>query len=805
MKKLITFLLLLYAVTSIAQHVRVISKSDLQPVSNCSIYNSDKTISVTTDNNGKADLSRFNNTDKLTFTHVSFVTVEYNKSYFTAKLTEIELTVAVINLKEVVLSANKVEEKYSDLSTKIDILPARQIQFSNSQSAGDLLQHSGKIFVQQSQLGGGSPVIRGMESSRVLIVVDGIKLNNAIYRAGHLQNVITIDPNSLTRVEVVHGPGSVIYGSDAMGGVMHFYTRNPILSESEKVYISGNAMMRYSSAANEFAQSYILNIGGKKLASIFGGSTKKIGDLREGSNRNSKYGEWGKCLYYAERIDGVDVMTSNSDPLVQKNSGYNQFDLFGKVLFKPSKNNALTLNMQYSNSGNIPRYDRLSEISDGKLKYAEWFYGPQTRGLISLKSEWLKPVKLYDNMQVLLAYQYIGEERISRGFGKSETKHQEETVRILSVNTDFMKKIYKRSELRYGFDANINLVDSKAFNQNVNTGEITYDAASRYPDGGDQMVTVSGYASNNWEISEKLIFSQGVRLSYVGLDAEYTPEMMEIIQFPIDTRMTQDNTALNGSLGLVLMPGKGWRIATNLSSGFRAPNIDDLAKINDSNSTDQLIIVPNADLKPEYAYSAELTLGKTFEENVQLELTGFYTLLKDAFVARPYQYNGQDSIEFDGSLCAVQALQNAERAVIVGFEGNVTAKITDWLTFRSSLTYTYGIVKTENVPLDHIPPLFGLTSFKIEASRFTGELYSRYNAWKHIEDYSPSGEDNDAYATEDGMPSWFTINLRAGYQFNRYLNLQAGMENILDKHYRNFASGISAPGRNVFVTLRANL
>jgi hemoglobin/transferrin/lactoferrin receptor protein len=805
MNKVITFLLILFTATSFAQQVRVISKSDLQPVSKCSISNSDKTISITTDNSGRADLSKFKSTDKLIFTHISFVTAEYDKSFFTAKTTDIELTVAVINLKEVVLSANKVEEKYSDLAMKIDILPARQIQFSNSQTAGDLLQQSGKIFVQQSQLGGGSPVIRGMESSRVLIVVDGIRMNNAIYRAGHLQNVITIDPNSLTRVEVVHGPGSVIYGSDAMGGVMHFYTRNPILSETTKVFTSGNAMLRYSSAANEFSQSYILNIGGKKLSAIFGGSTKKIGDLREGNNRDSKYGDWGKCLYYAERINGVDVMSSNSEPLIQKNSGYNQYDFFTKALYKPSKNNALTLNMQYSNSGNIPRYDRLTELSGGQLKYAEWYYGPQIRGLVSLKAEWLKPVKLYDNMQVLVAYQYIGEERISRGFGKSKTKHQEETVQILSMNTDFMKKIYKRSELRYGFEANINLVGSKAYNQNVNTGEITYDAASRYPDGGDQMTTISGYASNNWEISEKLIFSQGLRLSYVGLEAEYTPEMMEIIQFPIESQITQDNTAINGSLGLVFMPGNGWRLATNLSSGFRAPNIDDLSKINDSNSTDQLIIVPNPELKPEYAYSSEITIGKTFDENVQLELTGFYTLLKDAFVARPYQYNGQDSIEFEGTLCAVQALQNAERATIFGFEGNVTAKLTSWLSFRSSLTYTYGRVKTEDVPLDHIPPMFGLTSFKVEASRFTGELYSRYNAWKHIEDYSPSGEDNEAYATVDGMPSWFTINLRAGYQFNRYLNLQAGIENILDRHYRNFASGISAPGRNIFVTLRANL
>jgi hemoglobin/transferrin/lactoferrin receptor protein len=96
-----------------------------------------------------------------------------------------------------------------------------------------------------------------------------------------------------------------------------------------------------------------------------------------------------------------------------------------------------------------------------------------------------------------------------------------------------------------------------------------------------------------------------------------------------------------------------------------------------------------------------------------------------------------------------------------------------------------------------------MTSVKLELTKFTGEFWARYNGWKHIEDYSPSGEDNQTYATPDGMPGWYTLNFRAGYQFNRFLNLQFGIENILDRHYRNFASGISAPGRNVMVTLRA--
>jgi hemoglobin/transferrin/lactoferrin receptor protein len=803
MKKLIILLFLLTTGITFAQKVRVISKTDLQPISNCSIYNVDKTVSVTTDNKGLADISTFKNSDKLTFSHISFYPVEFEKISFTAKLTDIQLTVAVINLQEVVLSANKVEEKYRDLPVRVDIIPVRTIIFGNPQTTGELLQQNGTVYVQQSQLGGGSPVLRGMETNRVLTVIDGVRMNNAIYRAGHIQNIITIDPNMLSRVEVVHGPGSVIYGSDAMGGVMHFYTRNPVLSNNEKVFTLGNAMLRYSSAANDYSQSFNLNIGGKKIAALFGASTKDIGDLRQGSKRDDKYGDWGKCLYYSERIDGKDVMTTNGDPLIQKNSGYSQYDLFGKVLFKPSPNYALTLNMQYSNSSNIPRYDRLTEMTDEKLTYAEWYYGPQTRGLVSLKSEWLQPVKLYDHFQITAAYQYISEDRISRKFGKSKAKHQEETVKVFSMNVDFMKKVFGKSELRYGLEGVFNQVDSKAYNKNINDGAVTLDAASRYPDGGDNMKSFAAYASNNWEISKKLIFSQGIRFNYISLDAEYSQAMMDLIKFPFDAKISQNNTAVNGSLGLVYMPGNDWRIATNLSTGFRAPNIDDLTKLNDFNST--ITIVPNPELKPENAYSAELTIGKTFNKILQIEFTGFYTILKDAFVIQPFTYNGQDSIVFDGNLTAVQAMQNATQATIYGFEGNVLAQLSKSLSLRSTLTYTYGHIKAEDEPLDHIPPVFGLTSIKLDLSKFTGEFYARYNAWKHIEDYSPSGEDNQQYATVDGMPAWFTLNLRASYQFNRNISLQAGVENILDKHYRNFASGISAPGRNVFVTLRGTL
>lgn len=790
---------------SYAQKVRVISKSDLQPVSNCLITNREQTISVLTDNQGIADLSAFKKTEIIEFNHISFEPLEIPFSAFSSELTEIQLTETVINLKEIVLSANKVEEKTSDLPVRVDIITSKQISLSNPQTTADILQQSGSVFIQQSQLGGGSAVIRGMETNRVLMVVDGVRMNNAIYRAGHIQNVITIDPNMLSRIEILHGPGSVIYGSDAMGGTMHFYTRNPILSQSDKTYTSGNIMMRYSSASNEYSQSFNLNIGGKKVAAFFGGSTKDIGDLRQGSKRDEKYGDWGKCLFYAERIDGKDVMTENSDPLVQKKSGYKQYDLFTKILYKASEYYSATINAQFSNSGNIPRYDRLTEMSGEKLKYAEWYYGPQTRGLISFKNEINANTSLFNLATFTGAYQYISEDRVSRSFGKSKKKNQEETVNVLSLNADFMKNIHEKSELRYGVEAVLNLVDSKAYNKNINTGEITYDAASRYPDGGNNMKNFAAYVSNSWEISDNLIFSQGIRFNYVTLEAKYTDKMLELIKFPFDAVIKQDNTAINGSLGIVYRTENGFRIAANASTGFRAPNIDDLTKLNDSNSSDQLIIVPNPELKPENAYNGEITVGKAFGNFLEIDVTGYYTLLSDAFVIRPSSYNNQDSILFDGTLSAVQSMQNVAKATIYGFESNLLVKFTKSLSLRSTLTYTYGHVKDEDVPLDHIPPIFGLSALKLDLNRFTAEFYARYNGWKKIDDFSNSGEDNEAYATEDGMPSWYTLNVKASFQLNKFVGIQAGIENILDKHYRNFASGISAPGRNVFVTFRGTL
>ena len=110
-------------------------------------------------------------------------------------------------LPEVVIYANKFPKPFKNIVQKVDFISDKNT-INQQANTADILTQSGHVFVQKSQSGGGSPVIRGFEASRVLLMVDGVRLNNAIFRAGHLQNIITVDNMILDRVEVIYGPSS---------------------------------------------------------------------------------------------------------------------------------------------------------------------------------------------------------------------------------------------------------------------------------------------------------------------------------------------------------------------------------------------------------------------------------------------------------------------------------------------------------------------------------------------------------------------------------------------------------------------
>lgn len=702
------------------------------------------------------------------------------------------------DLEEVVISGSRFPDKREDVAQQIDIIKPSTIAFSNSATTGDLLQQTGLVLVQKSQLGGGSPILRGFEASRILLVVDGVRMNNAIYRAGHLQNIITMDQSLLDRIEIAYGPSSVVYGSDALGGVIHFYTKNPnLLSEGENA-VSGSAFLRYGTAADEMSGNLSFNLASKKIASYTSVSYSDFNDLKAGENANSEFPDFGLRPYYVVTNNHVDELVKNDDKTVQVYSGYTQYDVMEKILFQQTEHLSHKINFQYSTSTDIPRYDRLTDpLNDDSLRFAQWYYGPQQRMLASYDLAWNAQNKVFDDMHFLASYQDIQESRHQRRYGKTNLQHRIEDVGVVGLNLDFSKDL-QAGELRYGFESYLNSVISTAHEEDITTG-VESPLDTRYPDGGSTMNNFAVFASHIYKINDKLTLNEGLRYNYSMLKAQFDDKTF--FPFPFD-EIEQNSGALTGSLGIIFMPAESWRIALIGSTGFRTPNVDDLTKVFES--APGSIIVPNPDLKPENTYNVDLQLMKVIADKFEIELSGFYTRFTNYLTVEPALFNGEDSILYDGELSEVLSSANGGKAYLYGMNAGIDASLTNRFSIATYITYTYGRLETDTtaVPLDHIPPLYGKTALHYKTEKLHVEFYALYNGWKRIEDYSASGEDNEQYATAEGMPAWYTLNLKCAYQFANWLTAEGGCENILDRNYRVFASGISAPGRNIYLTLR---
>lgn len=801
------FILCMFACMAVcvhAQTVKVLDKTSLLPLSNAHLMKKGSSENFVTNASGIAELHGMQSGDTLIVSRLDYAvkTIAFSE----IQDGEILLSQKSYELNEIVISASRNENEIAEVAQQISVINKNEIDFQNNATTADLLQQSGEVLVQKSQFGGGSPMMRGFEASRILMVVDGVRMNNAIYRAGHLQNIITMDQSLLDRVELAFGPGSLMYGSDALGGVVNFTTLNPNFSESDKPQTDVHAFVRYGTAAQEKTGHLDLNLGGNKFASLTSFTFSDYDDLRVGSNPNkdNMYGSFNFRPYYQDNINGVDTILANSDSTLQVKSGYFQTDLMQKLLFKQNDKVLHLLNVQYSTSSDIPRYDRLTDPDDdpGTLSQGDWYYGPQNRLLAAYDLSVTCQSKIYDNLHIVASYQDIQESRHSRGFGGSNLTHRVEDVTVLGLNTDLRKQVGKH-QLNYGVEMYLNDVSSTAERENIETAEIT-PGSTRYPDGGSTMNNFGVYVSHIMKFGDdKWVLNDGIRFNASMLQASFTDTTF--FPFPF-SEIEQNNSAFTGSIGLIFTPDDSWRFSLIGSTGYRTPNVDDLAKVFDSEPG--TVIVPNPDLKPEYTYNADLNISKVIADKVQVQATGFYTRFSNILTSVPSAFNGEDSILYDGVLSEVLTTVNASKAYLYGFHARVNADITDMISVTSALTYTYGRIETDSTPypLDHVPPIYGRTGVNFQMSKLRAELYALYNGWKHIEDYNIiGGEDNEQYATVDGMPSWFTLNVKAAYQFTENLQLQAGCENILDLNYRVFASGVGAPGRNIFVTLRARI
>ncbi len=780
-----------------AQKITVYSASNNKPIPNVSLYNKDKTVITETDFDGIAEISDFQDNEEIYFAHISHLTTNLNKAKIVAAQ-KIYLEPDENQLSEVILSVSKWEQDKKDISQKIVSISSNDITLSAPQTSADLLQSSGQVFIQKSQLGGGSPIIRGFSTNRLLLTVDGVRMNTAIFRSGNVQNVISIDPFTIDRTEVILGPGSVVYGSDAVGGVMNFYTAQPKFAITGKDAIGGNITLRHATASNEKTGHVEVNVGLEKWALLTSASYTDFDDLKMGSHGSEDY----LRNEYVQTIDETDVIVQNEDPEKQVFTGYSQLNLLQKVRFMPNENWDFTASLLYTTTSDYPRYDRLIRYNDDTLRSAEWYYGPQRWFMGNAHVTHKSKYGMYDKMKISAAYQYFEESRNDRDFRSTILSRTQEQVDAYSINIDFEKKFSDKTTLYYGLEYVLNHVFSDGSELDMGTNE-TRNAPSRYPDGSTWQ-SIAAYTSMKYEISEKLRFQGGLRYNRIILYSEFNDDFFD---FPF-TEANIDTDAVTGTAGLSWLPNNMLHWKFNLSTAFRAPNIDDVGKIFDSEEGS--VVVPNPNLRPEYAYSGELGLTTHLGDKFSIDLATYYTHLDNALVRRDFDLNGQTRIEYNGVLSNVQAIQNAANAFIYGFEAGIHYEFLKNCQLTTQYTFTGGEEELDDgsiAPSRHVSPQFGTTRFTYKLPKWTIDASAIYNGMFSYEDLAPSQQSNDfLYAKDENgnpyAPSWYTLNVRTRYQVTKQLEAIFSLENITDQRYRPYSSGISGAGRNFILSMK---
>ena len=708
------------------------------------------------------------------------------------------------SMNEVLVSAQRLGDTRLNNSRQIESINAKQIAMAQQGNIGDVLAQSGFVFLQKSQLGGGSPVIRGFEASRVLMVVDGVRMNNATYRAGHLQDVITLDQFMLDRTEIFFGSGSTLYGSDALGGVIYMKSRDPKFRDHKFGFANANANLRYMGAANASLANINFEMSGKNVAWLFNVTRSDFGDLRMGQQRNfSRNDTFGYRRYYADRVNGRDTVLKNNDPFLQKGSGYSQNDLFTKLAIKTGKFSHM-LNIQLSMCEEIPRYDRLTDVKSGTLRFATWKYVPQNRRFISYTLNLPETNKL--KHRIILSNQATEVGRVTRVFKGVNEKSQLDKVSMSALNYDLAFTLNDKFKIQGGAEVVANNVTSTATNTKVSKDSTYAISDTRYADGGAKTMSMSVFANGNYSIVPgDFIVEGGFRISSYSLTANFTDQ--NLLKLPY-SKAEVKNIAPVFNLGLIKNLGiEGLFIKSSIATGFRNPNVDDMTKLFESASGTKLV-TPNKDLKPEQTRSIDISISYT-GKNTRIEAGTYYTKISKLLLDQKSTYNGADSFLYDGIMTPVFQMANTAVGYVTGTWFAAKIRLVNNLFADFNYTTTFGRYRsTENsawAPLDHVAPDHGRGGLRWVSNEWQLEAFVLFQGWKKAKDYSPSGEDNAQYSDGGKTPSWQTYNIRGQWMVNKHLNIGFAVENLLDLRYRVFASGINSPGRNFVISLKGSI
>ena len=417
----------------------------------------------------------------------------------------------------------------------------------------------------------------------------------------------------------------------------------------------------------------------------------------------------------------------------------------------------------------------------------------------------LESTSLYDQLIVIAAFQRIDEDRISRRFGGVLRNRQEEDVSVYSLTIDASKELGDKDywSVDYGFDIQHNSINSSAFDQNIQNGAITDQVLTRYASDANRLTNFGAYTYvRKKNEDESLIFHGGLRFS--GSDYFLRYNRSDPVEWPVNfyEGIQGNNQSFTWSFGTSYKFHEDILLKSVVSTAFRSPNVDDLSKIRINGGE---ITFPNIELTPERSTNYELSVQSAGNSRLSWNLTGYYTRLHDAIIRQPFfGPSGQSTWISQGEELQIVGNKNVQNGEIYGLSANAIWTMSERFTSVGNISFTRGreiAQNSERIPLAHIPPTYGDFSLEYHLTDFTIKSAFRFNSAKPLEEFGGSA-DNPELATADGALAWSTINTYVQYDLTESWNISLALENILDKHYRPFASGVSAPGRNLIFSIQ---
>ncbi len=650
--------------------------------------------------------------------------------------------IPVSMLGDVMVTTQRTAQVNLQVPYSTQTVSQKALQQYQSRTTPEALMGVNGVFVQKTNHGGGSPFIRGLTGNQTLLLVDGIRLNNATYRYGPNQYLNTIDPYTIGKIEVAKGTGSVQYGSDAIGGALQVFTKEPQYATGKAGW-AGNAAAKYMTGDMEKTVRGEAAYTSAKTAVIAGVTYRNFGDLIGGDT------------------------TGKQSP-----SGYKEYAFDAKAKFQIKPSVELIIANQFVQQQHVPVYHKVVLEN-----FALNEFDPQQRMLNYAKLHVTNRQAWMQKLEVIASWQQTIEGRNSRKNGSNTLRKERDEVNTLGFTVDVASRFTKAWTANSGIELYNDGISSTRNDYNGQTNAESF-LRGLYPD-NSRYGNYAAYSLHHLAFN-KFIVESGIR--YNAFSISLTDTTLGKVH------IKPASFVYNASLLYKLTTQQS--IYINYNTAFRAPNIDDLGTLG---IVDFRYEIPTSNLKPERSINTEV--GYKIQAGKWSGGASAYYMHLSNLITR---------IKVPGQVIngyPVYKKENVEEGFIKGFETTLAWQpFTHWST-KGSVAYTYGQSLSKNEPLRRIPPFNGRLLQTYEGKKWFASFDVMF-AGK--QDRLAAGDKDDNRIPAGGTPGWTVCNLFSGIQLNK-VNLNAGLQNIFDVDYRTHGSGINGVGRSAWISVMVSM